>query len=232
MENTETTTASSKSNGCMWPVDADATLQTMLDSEACVPLLRQTLTGALTWHVRNRRPLRRALASPGIAPQWMAALLALGASVTVEREPEPEQIPLETLLHERIEGEIIALHVRTEGIRWGYAQVARTPVDDPIVAAVACVEMQGDQVHDARIALTGAWSRPVGLATAPGRLTGGPLDEEQIQAVAMAVEEEVSPKGDFRGSAEYRRAMARVMTRRALEQCLQDRLQDSLQEEV
>jgi CO/xanthine dehydrogenase FAD-binding subunit len=33
------------------------------------------------------------------------------------------------------------------------------------------------------------------------------------------VEEEVTPRGDFLGSEEYRRAMAGVLTRRALEQC-------------
>jgi carbon-monoxide dehydrogenase medium subunit len=228
MEDTQTTAASSQSGACVWPIDADTTLQAMLETEACTPLLHQALTGALSWHVRNRRPLRRALVSPGIAPQWMAALLALGATVTVEREPEPEEMPLEELLQERVDGEIIALHVRTEGLRWGYAQVARTPADDPIVAAVACVEMQGGKVRQARVALTGAWSRPVRLATAPGRLVGGPLDEKQIQAVATAVEEEVSPKEDFRGSSEYRRAMAGVMTRRALEQCLQDCLQEEV----
>jgi CO/xanthine dehydrogenase FAD-binding subunit len=146
----------------------------------------------------------------------------LGATVTVEREPEPEEMPLDELLHERVDGEIIALRIRTAGIRWGYAQVARTPADDPIVSAVACVEMQDGRVQAARIALTGAWSRPVELVKAAGQLAGGPLDEEQIQAVAAAVEEEVSPKGDFRGSAEYRRAMAGVMTRRALAQCLQE----------
>jgi CO/xanthine dehydrogenase FAD-binding subunit len=152
----------------------------------------------------------------------MAALLALGATVTLERESESEEMALDELLHERVDGEIVALRVRTEGIRWGYAQVARTPADDPIVSAVACVEMQGGRVQEARIALTGAWSRPVGLAKAAGRLAGGQLDEKQIQAVAAAVEEEVSPKGDFRGSAEYRRSMAAVMTRRALAQCLQE----------
>jgi CO/xanthine dehydrogenase FAD-binding subunit len=53
-------------------------------------------------------------------------------------------------------------------------------------------------------------------------LVGAPLDKERIRAVAAAVEAEVSPKGDYRGSAEYRRAMAGVMTRRALERCLQE----------
>jgi CO/xanthine dehydrogenase FAD-binding subunit len=35
------------------------------------------------------------------------------------------------------------------------------------------------------------------------------------------VQAEVTPKGDYRGGAEYRKAMAGVMTRRALQQCME-----------
>jgi CO/xanthine dehydrogenase FAD-binding subunit len=100
-------------------------------------------------------------------------------------------------------------------------QVGRTPTDEPIVAAVAAVELQDALVQQARIALTGVWSTPVQLAAAANQLVGGPLDAARIEAVARAVEQEVAPREDFRGSAEYRRAMAGVMTRRALEQCMQ-----------
>jgi CO/xanthine dehydrogenase FAD-binding subunit len=81
------------------------------------------------------------------------------------------------------------------------------------------VETDNGVVRQARVALTGAWSEPVGLAEAAAQLVGEPLDEKHIQAVADAVEKEVTPKGDFRGSEEYRRAMAGVLTRRALEAC-------------
>jgi CO/xanthine dehydrogenase FAD-binding subunit len=202
----------------MWIIATDAPLQSVLDRPDAPPLLRQTLTGALSWQTRNETPVRRALRSPRIAPQWMAALLALGATVTVEGEAGPEEVALAVgtglpRLH--------ALHVpRTEGTRWGAAHVARTPADEPIVAAVAVVEMTGGIVQQARVALTGVWPEAVRLAEAPARLVGGPLDETSIGAVAVAVEEEVAPTEDFMGSEEYRRAMAGVLTRRALEQCL------------
>ena len=179
-------------------------------------LLRRTLTGALSWQVRNETPVRRALTSPRIAPLWVAALLALGATVTVERDDGPA----ETLLAETGGGDIRTLYVEVGEPRWGEAHVARTPADEPIVVAVAAVEMDGDAVRQARVALAGVWPEPVRLAQAPARLVGGPLDEERIWAVAEAVEKEVAPEGDFLGSEEYRRAMAGVLTRRALEACL------------
>ncbi len=203
----------------MWSIDADAPLQSVLDSPECPPLLRQTLTGTISWQTRDEKPVWRALTSPRVAPQWVAALLGLGATVTVERGDGPDEVPLAV-------GAGLprphALHVPLggPGRRWGEAHVARTPADEPIVAALAVVEMDGSAVHQARVALTGVWPEPVRLAEAPSRLIGGLLDEERIRAVAEAVEKEVAPKGDFRGSEEYRRAMAGVLTRRALEQCL------------
>jgi len=219
----------------VWHVDAEASLQALLDSPECLPLLRQTLTGVLSWQTRNETPVRRALTSRRIAPQWVAALLALGATVTVEEDAGPAEMTLETLLQQKRAGKIAALHVpgagsegRAVGIRWGTAGVARTPTDEPIVWAVAVVELddpaagsgQGGAVRQARVALTGVWPEAVRLAEAPARLVGGLLDETGIRAVAEAIGQEVAPKGDFRGSEDYRRAMAGVVTRRALEGCL------------
>ena len=207
-------------------VEADAPLQAVLDSPECPPLLRQTLTGAISWQTRNEKSVRQALTSPRVAPQWVAALLALGATVIVEGETGPAHVPLETMLQRRAEGKVSALHVMVRGVRWGEAHVARTPADDSIVAAVAVVEIDGDVVRQARVALTGVWPEPVRLAEAPAQLIGGPLDEERIRTVAEAVEKEVAPKGDFLGSKEYRRAMAGVLTRRALEKCLDQEMED------
>jgi CO/xanthine dehydrogenase FAD-binding subunit len=159
----------------------------------------------------------------------VAALLALGATVTVARAPEgdagPEEVPLEALLERRIGGEVrarvrtIRLHVSLEGKCWGEDRVARTPVDEPIVSAIAAVEIGDGVVQQARLALTGVWSEPVRLAEAAARLVGGPLDGNCIREVAEAVTKEVTPQGDFLGSGEYRRAMAGVTARRALERC-------------
>jgi len=227
--------------GEIWSIDVDAPLQSVLDNPKCPPLLSQTLTGVLSWQTRNETLVQRALTSPRVAPQWVAALLALGATVTVEGKTGPTEVPLETVLQRKTEGKVSVLHIpplfsppkgadrrrsgdEGGGMRWGEAHVARTPADEPIVAAVAVVEVDGTSggdsvVRQARVALTGVWPEPVRLAEAPTQLAGGPLDENGIRAVAEAVEEEVEPKGDFRGSEEYRRAMAGVLTCRALEAC-------------
>jgi len=214
--------------GGVWSVDADAPLQAILDGPESPLLLRQALTGVLSWQIRNQTSIGRTLTSPRLAPQWVAALLALGATVTVEGDEGLADVPVEALVERRAAGRVSALHVPLVGSehRWGAARVARTPADEPIVAAVAVVGMDGDVVRQARVALTGVWSGPVGLARATDRLVGVPLDQPCIRAVANAVEDEVAPEGDFLGSEEYRRAMAGVLTRRALEGCVRQEVGD------
>jgi carbon-monoxide dehydrogenase medium subunit len=212
--------------GGVWSVDADAPLQSVLDRPDTPPPLRQALTGVLSWQTRNETPVRRTLTSPRLAPQWAAALLALGATVTIEGDDGPAEVPLESLLQRQAEGLVSALHVEMGNVRWGEVRVARTPADEPIVSAAAVIDVQGGVVQQARVALAGAWPEPARLAKAPARLAGGPLDAEHIQAVADGVVEEVDPRGDFLGSEEYRRAMAGVLTRRALEKCLRQEVGD------
>jgi CO/xanthine dehydrogenase FAD-binding subunit len=163
----------------------------------------------------------RALVSPSIAPQWTAALLALGASVTIGLDSEEQTVPFEVLFKRQVKGEVLALHVPTAGVKWGEAHAGRTLADEPIVAATAGMELQDGIVSRACVALIGAWSQPVGLAKSADLLVGSAPDADVIQAVGRQVEEEVAPNGDFRGSEEYRRALAGVLTRRALQQCLE-----------
>ena len=204
-----------------WNIPADASLQSVFEAPECSPWLRKTLSGPISWQVRNEATVRRALTSHRTALPWVAALLALGATVTLEGVEMPA--PLADLIQRSVTGRIVTLHVPTEGVRYGAAQVGRTPADDPIVAAYAGVTLNDKPpktVQSARVALIGVWPRPVGLAQAAAKLIGRPLDEECIQTVAQAVAQEVTPVGDFRGSEAYRREMAAVLTRRALEQCL------------
>ena len=59
-----------------WSIDAQLSLQQLLDEPGCPPLMRRTLSGELSWQERNRRQIQRAMKSPKVAPRWSAALLA------------------------------------------------------------------------------------------------------------------------------------------------------------
>jgi CO/xanthine dehydrogenase FAD-binding subunit len=209
-----------------WCVSADASLQAVLGDPACPPLLSQVLTSVHSWQIRSETTVGRTLRAAQLMPHWVAALLALGAVVTVAGDDGAEDVELSALTRgpginrSLASSDVAALCVpRRAGARWGEAHVARTPSDDPIVAALAFVRAEDGVVQEARVALTGVSSEPVWLSDAPGALLGQALDQERIKAVASAVEDEVRPERDYLGSEAYRRAMAGVVTRRALEVC-------------
>ena len=65
----------------------------------------------------------------------------------------------------------------------------------------------------ARVAVAGASATPIVVEEIPG------ANAAQIIAdLVAAVVARTAPQGDYRGSAEYRRAMAEVLARRALTQ--------------
>jgi len=208
-----------------WEIACDATLQTVFECAGCPEIFRRTLTGPMSWQVRNRTTIDRVLTTPSAALSWFAALLAFGAEVSVDGQG---RVPIDLFLERRVKGRLDLLHVpaldrsgRPLGdIRWGEARVGRTPSDEPIVSAVAVVRGGAGAVTRARLALTGVWPRAVALSGAAALLLGSRLTVDRIDEVAAAVAGEVAPKGDFLGSAEYRRAMSGVMARRALEGCL------------
>ncbi len=98
-------------------------------------------------------------------------------------------------------------------------RVARAPRDEAIVAAAALVEVADGVCRQVRLALAGA-GKPQRMASAEHILEGRPLNDTWLQKAVETVEAEASPASDFRGSAEYRRAMAGVLARRVLERAV------------
>ena len=198
-----------------------ASLDEALADPACPNFLQQALQDKVVWQKRNEFHVGQSLQSLGLAPQWVGALLAWGARVTLE---DGSEHPLVELLETaRKPGDIaqVSLPLDVPGRCWAAARTGDTPKDFPIVWAMAVIDLDDGLVKDARLALTGAWQKSVALTEAAEGLVGKPLDEENIQTVSAAVEKEVTPKGDYRGSVEYRSAMAGVMTRRALTACME-----------
>ncbi len=86
-----------------------------------------------------------------------------------------------------------------------------------LVGAAAVVEMDGDTIAGARVALTGVGSAPLRLHALEERLAGETLGEELLRDVCGDAGEAIeSPLSDIHASAEYRAAMAGVTARRAI----------------
>jgi carbon-monoxide dehydrogenase medium subunit len=174
---------------------------------------------------RNRATAGGALAVAAPDDPLIAALLAAGAVVRLYARDGYREVPRSDFLPRRA-GLLAAPAVIVEakvpppppGAGAGLAWVARTPSDAPIVLAAAVLQVEGARCTGARLALDGVAPTAVRLPEVEAMLAGQLVSAALIGAAAVRAGDLVDPPGDFRGSAEYRRAMARVLSERALRQ--------------
>jgi aerobic carbon-monoxide dehydrogenase medium subunit len=177
--------------------------------------------------VRSVATLGGALAHGDPRQDVPPVLLALEATVRIAGPSGEREMPvahfhtgfMETAL---APGEIVtgvALPA-VPGRRARYARFTPGSEDDyPTVSAAASVIRAGDgRVARAVLALGGAGPTPL-LITAAERLSGAPSAAD-VAAVAAAAEAAAQPVADQRGSAAYKKAMARVQAQRVLQACL------------
>lgn len=103
------------------------------------------------------------------------------------------------------------------GDRCFYYKLGKRKADAISIVSVAIrVRMNRDRVEEARVAL-GAVA-PVAMRSfqAEELLVGNTLDDERIDAAALAAAEESRPIDDFRAGADYRRQMVETLIRRGL----------------
>ncbi len=100
--------------------------------------------------------------------------------------------------------------------------VARTPRDKAIVSVCAALEMERGIVRAGALALGGVSETAWRARDAEREILNQGLTDDVIQRAAMAATSALMPRGDFRGSTEYRMEMVRVLTARALREILGD----------
>jgi probable selenate reductase FAD-binding subunit len=152
-------------------------------------------------------------------------LLALDALIVCEAEKTMQVAITDFLamLDHFTMGAIVAeiiIPAASLGKRAAIETVARTPRDKPIVCVCAAARIDNEVAREVRIALGGvAWSA-VRAGKAERDLENKGLGDAVIEEAAFGAVEGLSPRGDYRGSVEYRREMAVVLTRRAVRELI------------
>jgi CO/xanthine dehydrogenase FAD-binding subunit len=180
--------------GALEPLDgstlrlgATVTLERLARSEAVPSAVREAARRERPSTLRAQSTLGGRIAAGEAESELLAALLAQEAMVTVASSDGARTVELGMLLAglPLARGTVITeVTIATSG-RTATARTARTSADRAIVAAAARTGNDGRR----RVAMSGVASRPV-LVDDP---TG------------------LDPPGDFRGSSEYRRALAGVL---------------------
>jgi carbon-monoxide dehydrogenase medium subunit len=193
------------------------------------PALRDAFAHVATVRIRNQATVGGNLAHADPAQDPPPMLMALDAQVEIRGGSGPRQVPLDELFAGYLETTLepdelitaVVLPPPAERATAAYRKfLPRTQDDYATVAVAAWVERDADgRCAQARIALGGVGSVPIRAREAEALLRDQPLEEDVIAAAAAAAAAATDPTSDGRGSADYKREMARVWTERALRRC-------------
>jgi CO/xanthine dehydrogenase FAD-binding subunit len=153
-------------------------------------------------------------------------LIALDAQVVLTSRAGERLVPLDEFFVDYLTttlrpGEVltsIRLPALAAGTRATYEKfLPRTHDDYATVSVAATMRLDADgRCADVRVALGGTAGVPVHARPVEDALRGEVPTDERIAAAATLVLDLVDPPDDARGSAKYKRRMARVWTERAL----------------
>jgi carbon-monoxide dehydrogenase medium subunit len=201
-------------------------LELASEVRAYAPALSETFGQVATVRIRNQATLGGNLIHADPAQDPPPMLIALDASVTLRSRAGERSLPAEELfvdyLTTRLEpGELLtAVHLPplAPGTRATYQKfLPRTQDDYATVSVAAALRLDGDgRCEHARIALGGVAGVPLRARVVEDALVGERLTDTTLAEAAGLVDGIVDPPSDARGSAAYKRRMARVWTERAL----------------
>jgi carbon-monoxide dehydrogenase medium subunit len=201
-------------------------LEVSPEIRAFCPALSETFGHVATIRIRNQGTIGGNLAHADPAQDPPPMLIALNAQITLTSKAGERSIPLEDFFVDYLTttikpGEVltnIQLPPLPKGTRATYAKfLPRTHDDYATVSVAATLRVDADgRCEDVRVALGGVKGVPVHARAVEDALRGQDLTDRRIADAAALVLDLVDPPDDARGSASYKRRMARVFTERAV----------------
>jgi carbon-monoxide dehydrogenase medium subunit len=201
-------------------------LELASEVHAYAPALSETFGQVATVRIRNQATLGGNLVHADPAQDPPPMLIACDASVTLRSHSGERSLPVEALFVDYLTtqlqpGELLTsvqLPPLAPGTRATYLKfLPRTHDDYATVSVAVALRLDGDgRCEHIRVALGGVAGVPLRARVVEDALTGEHLTDARIAEAAGLVEGVVDPPSDARGSAAYKRRMARVWTERAL----------------
>ena len=194
------------------------------------PMLLETARVVADPIVRNLATLGGNLAHADPANDHPATMLAYRAVVVVNGPNGAREIPIDDFFVDAFmpalePGEILTeIRIPSPGPRTGgaYEKFERKVGDYAVAAAAAQISLNEDgTVGRAGIATTNVNFVPVRSSAAEDALTGQEPTDDALKNAAQAAADATEPNGDLRGSADYKRSVARTVTFRALQRAVE-----------
>ena len=154
-------------------------------------------------------------------------LVALDATMVIESASGRREVPAAEFFHGYFataigEGELlrsITVPPLAADAGAGYSTVA-VGTDSKAIARAAAMVRGNGTIEEARVVLACVSPAPMHHSRMEEALRGVEATVDAVRAAAEQIGDDLEPLGDASGSAEYRRAMARVVARRAVCQAM------------
>ncbi|MEU6253845.1 xanthine dehydrogenase family protein subunit M [Streptomyces sp. NPDC047043] len=173
--------------------------------------------------VRNRGTLGGSLCQADPSEDLSAVCTTLGASCVIQGREGQRIVPMEDFHQGPYETAVGDAEMLTEvrfpvrpGGSSAYEKVERRAGDWAVVSAGAAVWLDGGLVDDARVGLAAVGPNTAGIPGIAELMRGRPPGEELYARAGDLAAAACSPVTDRRGSAEYKRHLARELTVRVL----------------
>ena len=153
-------------------------------------------------------------------------LLVLGAEITAVGPNGARTIPLKSFfrgLYETVlnPGEILTgvkIPAMSSNSKAAYLRYSTLSANDwPCVNVAAFLRKSNGRCQELRVALGGVAATPL-LISGLEFANDQKLDDAVIEKILAAVDQQISPSSDLRGSEWYKRKMARLFTKKAIAQ--------------
>jgi len=190
------------------------------------PALCETFGHVATVRIRNQATIGGNVVHADPAQDPPPMLLALNAEIVVASDGRSRTIPATEFFRDFFEvalepGEIVTavrIPAQPSGVKGTYVKFLPQSKDDYATVAVAVVMKlgSGGTCEDIRIGLGALGPTPLRAPKTEAALKGKKLTDKIVADAAALVRDEVDPLDDIRGSAKYKREMARVWTERAI----------------
>jgi carbon-monoxide dehydrogenase medium subunit len=174
--------------------------------------------------VRTRGTLVGSLCHADPQGDWAAVMVAMGGQVVAQGSNGRRTIALadfvtgpfqNTLAYDELAVEAVVPATRGE-LRGGFLKLERRVGDFATAGTAVAVELSGDRVVRAGIALSGVGGHTIDARAAADSLTDGVLDGAAIARAADLAAEAAEPRSDHRGSAAYKRHIIHTFVTRIL----------------
>lgn len=167
-------------------------------------------------HIRNRATLGGNIVNASPIGDMTALMLALGSTLVLDLDGTTREVALEDFFLgyktlDKQPGELVREIVFPAGGDGTFINLEkvskRKALDIATVCSGARFEVEGDTIADARISMGGVAATPLLLRKTSSFLVGRPITHDTVRAALPIAQTEVSPIGDVRGSAQYKRLL-------------------------